>query len=102
MTLSRTMIKVLVPLDRPGEWVPKLIPIGAYFRHAETQGMEIAMWFEAIARMRIGTLGQKFDGEESREWMVVGTGKPIPPDGEYRATGQNRDYVWHLIERRRG
>lgn len=100
MTLSRTMIKVLVPLDRPGEWTPKLIPLGAYFRHAEAQGLDLALWFEAVGRF--GPMGIKFDGEESRDWMVIGTGKPIPPDGEYRATGSKREYVWHLIERRRG
>lgn len=38
---------------------------------------------------------------ETREFRVIGTGFPIPPDHEYVGTAQITPFVWHLFEKKK-
>jgi len=39
------------------------------------------------------------DGQETRQFTIVGTGHAVPPGTQYVATWQDVPYVWHLYER---
>lgn len=89
----RTILKVT--FEGFTEVQDKQLPAGSVIRHVgEVRGL-ITMWFETD----FGIMDRK-DGEEleTRRFVILGTGHPIPEGADYLATVPMASLVWHLFE----
>ena len=68
------------------------IPIGSSFCHAgnDPRGPGVAVWFAVDSAM----------GEELKNFMVVGTGHPLPEHSQYLGSAAQNGFIWHILQLR--
>lgn len=68
------------------------IPIGATFCHVgnDPRGPGVAVWFHVDSAR----------SEESRDFMVVGTGHPVPEQSKYLGSASQNGFIWHVLQLR--